>query len=112
MIQVSLPLFQNLPNFPAYIAFSFAEYSLAGLNSVFYCIMYWEFPKTRITVGVRVGPHPRKITQASQTTFCTEMEDEKAPAWCEEDSLQEDIYIFVNKSLLSPSLHKSPTTRS
>ncbi|PAV88632.1 hypothetical protein WR25_05245 [Diploscapter pachys] len=40
-------------NVVAYTLFSVAECIMVGYNAVFYALSYYEFPSTRITVGVR-----------------------------------------------------------
>lgn len=58
---ISYPLFMSYCSPTAYLAFSIAEYIMVGYNSFFYCLTFWEFPKTRVTLGIRTGPHPNKV---------------------------------------------------
>uniref|UniRef100_A0A1I7WPB6 Serpentine receptor class gamma n=1 Tax=Heterorhabditis bacteriophora TaxID=37862 RepID=A0A1I7WPB6_HETBA len=62
---ISYPLFMKFCSSTAYMSFSVAEYLLVGYNSFFYCLAYWEFPKTRIIVGVQDGTSLQKIRTIS-----------------------------------------------
>ncbi|CAB3405130.1 unnamed protein product [Caenorhabditis bovis] len=50
---ISYPYFAAHCSVTAYNLFSLAELIEVGCNSIFYTIAYWDFPKTRITIGIK-----------------------------------------------------------
>ncbi|CAI4232234.1 unnamed protein product [Auanema sp. JU1783] len=60
------PLFLKLCSRFAYISFSMVELMIIGYNSIFYSLAYWDFPNTRVTLGIHTGPHPKKIGTVSE----------------------------------------------
>ncbi|CAD6199196.1 unnamed protein product [Caenorhabditis auriculariae] len=53
---VSFPVFSIYCSGMAYNLFSLAELIEVGCNSLFYAVSYYEFPKTRVTLGIRSFP--------------------------------------------------------